>query len=111
MNVEAISIANDPLTQELLTLEPELNELPIAKGSIPEYITIDQAVIVAEVEDEEWVYNMIDVKNIRYSETIEGDYLVETLSLLDYLEKFDKAWMAEKMRNRLDYLAGLNHVQ
>ena len=111
MNIEAIRIADDPLTQELLIVEPELKELPIAQGAIPEYITIEQAAIVAEVDDEDWVFDMINAENIRYTKTVEGNYLVETLSLLDYIEKFDKAWIAKKMRNRLDYLAGLNHVR
>ena len=111
MNFEAYRIANDPLTQELLIKEPEQNGFPIAQWSIPEYITIDQAVIVAEVEDEEWICNLIKTGKIRYSKTVEGDYLVETISLLDFLEQFDKACMAENMRDRLDCLAGLNHVQ
>lgn len=81
---------------------------PINKDIVPETVTFEQA---AELSDicknclmDAAIKGMIEVKKLE-----NGSFVINTISLLDYIDEIDRITMMERRKERLNYLIELKH--
>lgn len=79
----------------------------VEKGLVPKCLNLKQA---AKVADEITPKDIIDIlekdDRVKYK-LVAGEYQVDTLSLLDYLDGFHKYYVEEQEHDRLNYLMDL----
>ena len=79
---------------------------PINKDLVPETITFEQAAEMAEICNnclmDAAVKGMIELKKIE-----NGSFVINTISLLDYINEIDRITMMERRKERLNYLIEL----
>lgn len=79
----------------------------VEKGLVPKYLTLKQAAKVADEITPEDIIEMLEhEEGVKYKFDA-GEYQVDTLSLLDYLDGFHKCYVDDLEQERLDYLMDL----
>ena len=80
----------------------------IKKGLAPKYLNLRQAAKVADGIKPEHVLQILEQDDRVKYKLVAGEYQVDTLSLLNYLDGFHRYFVAEKERERINNLLDLN---
>lgn len=79
---------------------------PIDKDLVPETVTFEQAAEMTEICDKclmnAAIKGMIETKKLD-----NGDFVINTMSLLNYVNEIDRITMMERRKERLNYLIEL----
>ena len=79
----------------------------IQNGSLPEYISFEQAANVADCLSDKGLLELINVRTIESKELDNGDRVINTVSLLEYMEQLDNDYIKDCQDDRLKYLKDL----
>ena len=76
----------------------------LQEGSLPEFINCEQAIIVVDCVCHECFMSAIDNHIVKVKTNDNGDILVNTVSLLEFVEQADKNYIKKCKQGRLKYL-------
>ena len=76
-------------------------------GSLPEFINFEQAANVADCLSNKRIQMLIDGCFVESIELDNGEIAIDTVSLLEYMEKLDNNYIRDCQDDRLNYLKAL----
>lgn len=84
------------------------NRVLLSKGLVPETLNLIQAAKVAdEITPDDMINILENDDRVKYKKLDTGEYEIDTLSLLDYLDGFHEYYVESQEQERLDYLMDL----
>lgn len=79
----------------------------LQEGSLPEFINYEQATNVADCICDECLSRLLADHTIESKKNDNGDRLINTVSLLEFVEQADKNYIKRCKQDRLKYLKDL----